>query len=366
MISIIIPAYNEQDTITDTIKAVTEMEYPIGKKDIIIVNDGSTDRTREVVEKIIKNHKNIQLINKSNSGKANSLNQAIKVAKGELVAVVDADSYPKKNALLMMVGFFEEDENVAAVTSRVLVKNNHNLIEKFQEFDYEIIAWDRKILDFIDCVYVTNGPLSIYRKDLIKKVGGFDPKILTEDIEITWNLLSKGYKTNMAYSAIAYTSAPDNFKQWNKQRIRWNLGGLQTIFKYKRFFFRSVNLFGYFVISYIFLSFVLALIGFMMLARFFFLKLKFYTLSIPLFLKGYSLLSPLDISISITLVFLLGIIFTCLSVGYYNYIMLKGQVKKRGIFSLLIYIFIYRTLYVVPLIGSLYKLIKGDLRWYTK
>ncbi len=367
-ISIIIPAYNEQDTILETITAVLAMDYPFGKKQVIVVNDGSRDNTRKIVEEFIQKNRpwGLTLLNKANSGKADSLNAAIKLAKGELMAVVDADSYPKKDALMNMIGFFEEDKEVAAVTSRVLVKNRKNLIERFQDFDYEIIAWDRKILDFINCVYVTNGPLSIYRTELIRKIGGFDTKNLTEDIEITWNLLSRGYKAKMAYAAEVFTSVPDTFSQWNKQRVRWNLGGLQTIFKYKRFFLRGSTLFGYFIIGYICLSFILALLGFIMITRFFYLKLKFFLFSTPLFFHGYNPIFMLEINFIMTLVFLLGIIFTFLSFAYYKYIIRHGNVKDKNFFYLFIYIFIYRTFYMIPLVVSLYKLIKGDIRWYTK
>jgi cellulose synthase/poly-beta-1,6-N-acetylglucosamine synthase-like glycosyltransferase len=72
----------------------------------------------------------------------------IKIAKGELIAVVDADSYPSQDSLKKMVGYFEEDSNVAAVTSRVLVKNRKNFIERYQDLDYRVIAWSRKIMDF--------------------------------------------------------------------------------------------------------------------------------------------------------------------------------------------------------------------------
>ena len=147
-ISIITAAYNEEATIKETVQAVMSLDYPKDKIEQIVVNDGSKDKTREIVEKLKRQYKNLILINKENSGKANSLNQAIKLAKGELIAVVDADSYPNRDSLKKMVGHFE-DRKVAAVTSKVLVKNQKKFIERFQAVDYEVIAWGRKILDFI-------------------------------------------------------------------------------------------------------------------------------------------------------------------------------------------------------------------------
>jgi len=102
--------------------------------------------------------------------------------------------------------------------------------------------------------------LSICRADIFKEVGGFDEKNMTEDIELTWNFLSRGYKTKMSYSARVLTFVPKDFKTWVGQRVRWNVGGLQTIFKYGRFFVKNTpNLFGGFVIKYVTLSFALAL-----------------------------------------------------------------------------------------------------------
>jgi len=365
-ISLIVPAYNEEKTISGTIEALLNLEYPEGKKEIIIVNDGSKDNTLGVVKGFMKNHKEIKLLDKKNSGKADSLNKAINIARGKLIAVSDADSYPEKDCLYKMVGYFEQDEKVAAVTSKVWAKNNRNFMEKFQEVDYTVIAWSRKILDFIGCVYVTNGPLSIYRKKVVQKVGGFDPQNITEDIELTWNLLSHGYKTKMSYSAVVYTLVPDNFKIWNKQRIRWNLGGFQTLNKYRSFFLRGENLFGYFVITYVGLSFVLALIGMFLLLRYFYLKFSpiFYTL--PYLFKNYNPFMFFEFNFNLTLLSILGLMFLVLSVLYHKFAFRKSQLLKKGIVTILIYSFIYRPLYIVPLVMSLYKLIKGDIRWYTK
>src|SRR3989344_6094915 len=241
-VSVLIPAYNEEDSIEGTVKSILDLDYK-NVEEIIIINDGSKDKTKEIASMLEKKYGKVILFDKTNSGKADSLNQAIKLARGELIAVVDADSYPKSDAVIKMIGYFE-DENIGAVTSRVLVRNKNNWLSRFQIMDYSIIAWTRKLLDFVDSVYVTNGPLSIYRKSIVEEVGGFDTKNLTEDIEITWNILSRGYNTRMSYDAIVYTNVPEKLKTWINQRVRWNLGGIQTLRKYYKVMFKR-GAFGY-------------------------------------------------------------------------------------------------------------------------
>jgi len=363
-ISILIPAYNEQDSITDTITSVVNLEYPKGKKEIIIINDGSKDNTLKIAKELKKRFPEIKILDKPNSGKANSLNEGIKMAKGELIAVVDADSYPDKEALINMVGHFNE-KGVAAVTSRVLVKNKTNWLAKFQVFDYSIIAWTRKLLDFVDSVYVTNGPLSIYRMDVVRKIGGFDPKNLTEDIEITWHILSLGYQTRMSYSAIVYTTVPENLKVWVKQRVRWNLGGFQTVWKYGKFIFRR-RAFGNFVIPYVSASFVLAILGLFLLLRFYYIEGSYYLVSFYYLMQGYSYFSYFDFNFYITILFVLASIFFCLAIYYYKLGLKNSETQNKSILNILAYSFIYRSLYIVPLVIAVYKLARGDIRWYTK
>ncbi len=365
-ISFIVPAYNEEDSIESTLTALLAVKYPEGKKEILVVNDGSKDKTAEIVRKFAKKYKEIRLLDKPNSGKADSINQALKIIKGELVAITDADSYPEPDSLIKMIGYFEEDKEVAAVTSRVLVKNKNNFIEKYQDFDYCVIAWGRKILDYINCVYVTNGPLSVYKTKIIKNIGGFDTKNLTEDIEITWRLLSKGYKTKMSYSTKVYTTVPSKFKNWINQRTRWNIGGLQTVNKYKRFFFRGENLFGYFVISYVSLAFLLSLVGFFLLVRYLWIKGSLYLFSLPQILQGYNPFTIIEFNFFFSLLFIMGAFFFILSFIYYKLAIKDSDLKNKGILKILTYVFIYRPLYIIPYLISLFKLAKGDIRWYTK
>ena len=129
-ISVLIPAFNEQENIKSTVENVLKSDYKY-LKEVIIINDGSTDNTLEIIEQLEKKYPKVRVLNKKNSGKADSLNRALKIAKGELIAVIDADSYPDSNALSVMAGYFD-DEKTGAVTTRILVRNRNNFIRKMQ------------------------------------------------------------------------------------------------------------------------------------------------------------------------------------------------------------------------------------------
>ena len=124
-ISVLVPAYNEQDTIENTIKAVFDSKYPIDE--LIVLDDGSKDDTGKIVKSLLKKYPKLVYINKENSGKADSLNQGIKLAKSELIAVVDADSYPEKEAFGRLVGFFD-DEKVGGAAAYIIPRNREKIL----------------------------------------------------------------------------------------------------------------------------------------------------------------------------------------------------------------------------------------------
>ena len=364
LISFLVPAYNEEKTIKKTVTSLIALDYPMNKKEIIIINDGSKDGTLKIARALEKKYSCIKVLDKPNSGKADSLNEAIKMIHGKFMAVVDADSYPKSDALINMLGHFG-DTTVGAVTSRVLVKNKKNWLEKFQIMDYSIIAWTRKLLDFVDSVYVTNGPFSLYRTSVVRKIGGFDTKNLTEDIEITWHILSAGYTTRMSYDAIVYTSVPSRLKEWIKQRVRWNLGGLQTIIKYRKDFFKK-GVFGYFILPYVSSAFFFAIIGFFLFLRYLWLKGSYQLVSLFYLFRGYNYFKYFEFDFFLSLLLLFGVIFFFISLWYYKIGFKHSETGNQNILKILCYSFIYRPLYVIPLLLAIYKMIRGDIRWYTK
>src|SRR3989344_6970403 len=185
-VSIIIPCYNEEETIGRTIESLLQLDYPKEMIEIIIVDDKSKDDSARIAQSYAKKHKNVRVIvNKINSGgAAEPTNIGVKAAKYEYIAVTDADSSPQPDALKKMMGFLQEDKKVAAVTCAVLVKHQITFMQKIQAIEYVVIGFGRRLLDIIDSVYVTPGPFALYRKKTLFEVGLFDIKNLTQDIEI--------------------------------------------------------------------------------------------------------------------------------------------------------------------------------------
>lgn len=234
-VSIIIPAYNEAETIVATLNSVLALEYPKNKLEIIVVNDGSTDNTADIVQ-AYKKH-NIILLNKKNGGKASSLNIGLKKATGELVGVLDADSVVSKNSLMTMLHHFEDDKNVGAVISGIRTLNKNKLIEKLQRFEYIFTILFRRLMTSLDTLYVTPGVLSIYRKNVLQNLGGFDENNLTEDMEIALRLKHEKYLVKLELGSITYTTVPSTFSELAQQRIRWCRGHMENTWKYKDMIF---------------------------------------------------------------------------------------------------------------------------------
>lgn len=232
-----ISAFNEQKTIEKTIKSIIEAEYPNDKKEIIAVNDGSTDNTQQIVEELIRKNpdQNIILINQKNQGKAAGMNTALKKATGEYFAVLDADSRMSKNGIKLLLPYFYNDK-IGAVISRVKVESPNKILEKIQFFEYVMSSMIRKLMSLIGTLHITPGVLSTYKTETLRKVGGFtkDRNNLTEDMEIALRLISKGYKIEMQPESITYTIVPKGLKKLWKQRIRWARGYIYNMWAYRK------------------------------------------------------------------------------------------------------------------------------------
>jgi cellulose synthase/poly-beta-1,6-N-acetylglucosamine synthase-like glycosyltransferase len=233
-VSIVIPSYNEGKNITTTLRSLVNINYPKNRLEIIVVNDGSTDNTKNVVSRFMAENKayDVRLINKRNEGKGAALNDGLRVAKGQFFICLDADSIVTKDALVKILPHFT-DENIAVVLPLLKVEKPKNIWQKMQWLEYIVNMFYKKLMSKLNCVHVSPGPFSVYRADILKKVGGFDEDNLTEDLEITLRLQSKNYRIVQLLDAEVFTLAPKTFKELYRQRNRWYKGSVINAFKYR-------------------------------------------------------------------------------------------------------------------------------------
>jgi cellulose synthase/poly-beta-1,6-N-acetylglucosamine synthase-like glycosyltransferase len=235
LVTVIIPAYNEEKTLEKTVESVLNLDYPKEKLEIIIVNDGSKDKTLEIAKSLSKENKIVNYIDKKNGGKASAMNAAIKVAKGEFVISFDADSMVVSSALKDMLPYFYDDK-IMCVTPGLKVFRPKGILQRVQAIEYDLGLFLRKSFSKADAIHVTPGPFSIYRKVFFEKYGGYDEKNITEDMEIAMRIQSKNYRIENCPKAMVYTIAPKKFFPLLRQRRRWYFGMVRNLLGYKYMF----------------------------------------------------------------------------------------------------------------------------------
>jgi len=239
------------------------MEYP-RKTQVIVVNDASTDDTAAKLKKFGKRIETIT--NRKNVGKAASINKALREARGEIIACIDADTYPEPKALLKMTPHFA-GRKVGAVIALVCVETPaRNFVQKIQEIEYYVsFGFWHTAMARLDSLLVTPGPMSLYSREALEDVGGFDEDNITEDMEIALHLQEKGWRIRCTTDAKIYTEVPDNWHSLYKQRLRWLRGKIFNGRKYSHIIFGSeYGDFGKFVYP---VSFIIEVLGVIVATR---------------------------------------------------------------------------------------------------
>jgi len=367
-VSIVVPCHNAQEIIGDTIESLLKLEYPKDMIEIIVVDDKSSDKSAEIIQRYADKYSNVRLIvnSRNSGGAAEPTNIGIKAAKYDYIAVTDDDSTPDRDALLKMIGFLQQDKKVAGVTCSVLAKDSKTFMQKLQQIEYVVIGFNRKLLDMIDAVYVTPGPFALYRKKYLIEVGLFDTKSMTQDIEIVWRLLVHGYVARMCAATSVHSHTPKTFWGWWKQRIRWNIGGAQALAKYKNFFFKN-NMLGLFVIPFFSISLFIGLFG---LGLFVYLLLKRFLVSYLVtkysIYASTAILTMQDVSFFPSILNFFGIVLFLIGGGMSLFAINKmgqNEIKKKNLFNVLFYLTVYLAIYPFIMVASLYKLIRGKYSW---
>lgn len=235
-VSVIVPAYNEEDCIGASIDALKATDYPPEAKEIIVVDDGSTDGTYQ--EATIHADETVTVLSKPNGGKHSALNHGLDHASGEIVVTIDADSLLGRDGIKRIVSKFQDDEEIGAVAGDISVANRGSFITELQELEYIAgIQLFRRAFNLTGTVVVIPGAFGAFRRRVIEGVGRFDNDTLTEDRDATVKVLKEGYRAE-AIDAGCLTEAPETWTDLYKQRLRWYRGTVQTILKHRDVFHR--------------------------------------------------------------------------------------------------------------------------------
>ncbi len=226
-VAIIVPCWNEATTVVATCESLLALQYPKEKLEIILVDDGSTDRTPEVIARF-RGHSQVRIIRKENGGKYTALNAGIATTQAEFIGCLDADSFVEPNALREIIPCFH-NQSVAAVTAAMSVHKPTNVLQHMQNAEYIFGIIFRHAMASINGLYVTPGPFSFYRSSIFKELGGFRYGHQTEDMEMALRIQQAGYVIENAPRARVYTKSPKTIASLIKQRTRWTTGFLRNI-----------------------------------------------------------------------------------------------------------------------------------------
>jgi len=233
-ISIVVPAYNEERTITQCIQSLLNLDYP--NYEIIIVDDGSTDNTYQAATQT--KIPNLTVLHQENKGKPHALNNGIQYSTGDIILTVDADTTLDKVALTKIADRFAANKQIGAVAGNVKVKVEPKIINNLQSAEYATgINLIRKGQSVFGCVMIVPGPVAALKKEALQKAGLFSADTFAEDFDLTLNILKNGYKIEYEEKSIAYTDAPKTVEDIIKQRRRWYRGMIQVLDKHKDMYF---------------------------------------------------------------------------------------------------------------------------------
>jgi len=265
-VAILVPCYNEEKSIAQTIKSLLALDYPRNKLKILVIDDGSQDKTLEIA-KLFEKQGPVKVYHKENGGKYTALNYGLAHVQSEFVGTLDADSFVDSQSLKTMLPFFSS-ANVQAVTSSLKVYQPKTVFQYLQNIEYTFGIFLRKTLSFMGSIKVTPGPLTIFRRAVFEKIGHYRSAHQTEDLEIGFRLQSHNFQIDNAIDAHVYTVAPASFKPLYKQRVRWYQGLLRNGWDYRRLLnYKHGNL-GLFILPITYLGiFSLFSISFLVLAQ---------------------------------------------------------------------------------------------------
>jgi cellulose synthase/poly-beta-1,6-N-acetylglucosamine synthase-like glycosyltransferase/peptidoglycan/xylan/chitin deacetylase (PgdA/CDA1 family) len=229
-VTVLIPAHNEESVIVQTVTSVLLSDLPDLR--IIVVDDGSVDKTGDLLVANFSHEPRVRIIHQVNRGKAAALSHAMSLANTEIVVTIDADTEIEPDAIRNLVRHFS-DPGVGAVAGNVKVGNRSRWLTRWQALEYITSQnMEKRAFDLLNCITVVPGALGAWRKKAIEAAGGITADTVAEDADLTIAIRRLGWRITYDEEAIAWTEAPETAGQLIRQRFRWTFGTLQSFWKH--------------------------------------------------------------------------------------------------------------------------------------
>jgi len=230
-VTVLVPAYNEEAAIVQTIKATLACDYP--KLEILVMDDGSTDQTPDLVRANFGNDPRVRMISQPNRGKPAALNHGLEEAKGEVIVSIDGDTIVDPEAIPRLVRHFA-DPKVGAVAGNVKVINRNRWLTRWQALEYITSQnLEKRAFDLLNCIPVVPGAIGAWRTSVLRDHHGFSGDTVAEDTDLTLTIRREGWKILYDEDAIGRTEVPETVDALIRQRFRWTFGTLQAVWKHR-------------------------------------------------------------------------------------------------------------------------------------
>jgi cellulose synthase/poly-beta-1,6-N-acetylglucosamine synthase-like glycosyltransferase/spore germination protein YaaH/peptidoglycan/xylan/chitin deacetylase (PgdA/CDA1 family) len=236
-VTVLIPAHNEESVIVQTVRSVLASDIP--DIHVVVVDDGSADRTLELLQSNFSSEARVQIIHQVNRGKAAALSVALTHAQTEIVVTIDADTEVEPDAIRHLLRHFS-DPHVGAVAGNVKVGNRSRWLTRWQALEYITSQnMEKRAFDLLNCITVVPGALGAWRRQAIEAAGGITADTVAEDADLTIAIRRLGWRVTYDEYAVAWTEAPVSPGSLIRQRFRWTFGTLQSFWKHSSTLFRA-------------------------------------------------------------------------------------------------------------------------------
>lgn len=361
-VSILVPAHNEEKVITRTVESLLALDYPHDRYEIIVINDNSSDSSRQLLEGLQEDYpeRELHVINTDSvtggKGKSNALNIGLKLSRGEYLVVYDADNTPQADALKYLVGEIEDDEELGAVIGKFRTRNRDvNLLTRFINIETLSFQWMAQAgrWQLLELCTIP-GTNFIIRRSVLDEIGGWDVRAMAEDTELSFRIYAMGYKIKMMPLAVTWEQEPQTVKVWFRQRVRWVKGNIYVLIKNFPILFRMKHQRIKFDVLY-FMSIYFILLGALVISDSLFL------------LNALGLIRLTLASLSI-LLWMMAIFLFVINV-FITLTTEKGEMRLSNLFITVLMYFTYCKLWmVVAAYGMIQYLIdiifKRGFQWY--